>query len=177
MNGIIKCVAIIGGGVAVGVTLAALTAKAEPTEHTFELYEGKQYISLPVIPEDATPDAVLGIGVEVAGYYPTKGWFPPTILECGRGYLVVTAAAKTVTVRGTKCTLTLDTLIEIYNALSGIPYEGSVWALVGPGTKNINVSGSVLDGLIQTYIRETGEWEYTNILEPMKGYWMEKPIG
>lgn len=177
MNKIVKGATVIGGGVAAGIILASLTAKAEPTEYTFEL-SGVNYISLPMIPEDATPVAVFGVGIPVVTYDSSipSGWYVPSFLECGKGYSVYTPEPKTVTITGSKCVVTRNDLIDAYNSLTGTPYEGSLWMLVGAGTKSINVSGSILEGLIEEYIRETSEWEYTNILEPMKGYWMEKPV-
>ena len=167
---------LLAGALAAGVAIYAVVSKREPTEYTFKLKEGSNYISLPMIPDDATPDAVLGVEVQVKGYDPATGWHVPSFLECGEGYLVGCAGPKTITITGTKCVITLSDLIYTYNTLTGIPYEGYIHALIGPGTKTINISGSILEGHIIKYIQETGEWEPTNILEPKKAYWMKKPI-
>ena len=69
---------------------------ADPVEcmWSFNLKEGKDYVSLPAIPGDASPDAVFGADVEVKGYDPVTGWYTPTTLEAGKGYLIRCAEPK-----------------------------------------------------------------------------------
>ena len=173
MNKIVKGVAIIGGGVTIGAIIASLMA--EPTEYTFDIKKGWNYISFPMIPDIPDPHDIFGY-VIYSFNSSTNEWESPDSVECQKGYGLYSPEDKTVTITGTKCVVELLDLIEFYNQLVGTPYEEALWALVGPGTKNINVTGSVLDERIQSYNRETGEYEYTNILEPMNGYWMEKPV-
>lgn len=45
---------------------------------------------------------------------------------------------------------------------------------IGPGTKRLNATGTITEGHIWKY--GATDYEITNILEPMKGYMVGKPI-
>ena len=136
--------------------------------YTFNLIGGDNYISLPFLPADATPDAVFGVEVVLLGYdRETAAWFSPSELVCEGGYYLYSNKPKSVTVTGAECVVTVADLIVIYNSLSVGRY-----ALVGVGNADINVTGTVLEGKIQGYNPDTEEFEDVNILKRGEGYWI-----
>ena len=91
-------------------------------------------MSVPVIPEDASPDAVFGVDVEVKGYDPVTGWYTPTVLEAGKGYLIRCAEEKTVDIHGINAEgITWATIKE--NLADG-------WNLIGLGDKHVRITDS-----------------------------------
>lgn len=142
---------------------------APPSSHTFSLIVGDNYISLPYLLADATPSAVFGSDVTVLTYKDPEGWASPATLVCKKGYFLLAPNAKSVTVTGTECVITVADLIAIYNSLSA-----GQSALVGAGNADISVVGTVLEGKVQGYNPNTKEFEYVNLLKLGKGYWIEK---
>ena len=141
------------------------------TGHPYNLIKGAQYLSIPYLPANTDPKTIFGPEVNVWRYDTiTDSWGTVSNVNCKEGYYVYAPVAKTVTVTGVDCIVTLDDLIAIYNVL-----EIGQYALVGPGNADINVVGTVLEGKIQGYIG-AGEWEYTNFLTVGKGYWVGKEI-
>lgn len=136
--------------------------------YTFNLIQGDSYISLPFLPAVAIPAAVFGIEVSLWGYdRETATWIRPSELVCEGGYYLYAPKAKSVTVTGAECVVTVADLIVIYNSLSVGQY-----ALVGVGNADINVTGTVLDGKVQGYNPDTKEFEDVNILKRGEGYWI-----
>lgn len=143
--------------------------------YTYELKKGWNFISFPVIPANPNPFAIFG--QEIWWYNPGTGqWETPREVKCKKGYGIHAPEDRVVTIIGKECAVTLFDLIKIYDELTGVPHEGSIWKLVGPGTERIDVENSKLEGHIQKFMGGDYIWEYTNILESSKGYWMEKPL-
>ena len=130
--------------------------------HTFNLVAGKQYISMPVLPEDRAPIAVFGAGVEVKGYDSITGWYTPSELEAGKGYLVRSGMQQKIKIKGEKVNLTQADIIS--SLLPG-------WNLVGCGADKIDLSGT---GYVAAGYNPETDTEYaTSILKPGGGYWIE----
>ena len=137
--------------------------------HTFNLIADDNYISLPYLPLDATPD-IFGSGVVVLEYNPTTAvWKDPSNLLCNKGYYLYSSNAKRVTITGTECVVSVADLIAVYNRLS----VGQL-ALVGVGNADINVVGTVLEGKVKGYNPNTKEFESVNLLKVGEGYWLER---
>ena len=141
--------------------------------YTFNLpSKGDSYISMPVIPADPSPDAVFGHGSEVIVLefdLATQLYVHPSALECAKGYYIYSSVAKTVTVSGTDCIVTIDDLIAIYNSLAA-----DEWAMVGPGMSAIDTTGTVLYEKVLRYDYATDDFVPTIILNPKEGYWIGK---
>ena len=162
--------------VAIAILVAMLPFIAEasvvkPMEYGWRIHmeEGVDYFSMPVIPDDANPDAVFGIDVEIFSYEPATGYFTPTILEGGKGYLIRCLEPKTVDVYGTNVEgLTWATVRA--NLQSG-------WNLVGIGDTDVTIEDDV----------EVVGWDVVadkwitlgkgDTLQRGNGYWIEWPQG
>jgi len=134
-------------------------------EWIFDLPAGRSYVSMPVIPADASPDAVFGVDVEVKGYDPVTGWYTPTTLEGGKGYLIRCADPKTSAIHGTNV-------------------KGLTWAnikaglhsgdnLIGIGDKDVTIGDNVevigWDAVEDKWV-PLGKGD---ILQRGSGYWIE----
>jgi hypothetical protein len=143
------------------------------TKYTFYLRTGQNYLSMPVLPPEGerNPDDIFGGDVEVWRYITETDWWERVdVVACKEGYYVYNPwMPKTINVTGMPCDVSVTDLIAIYN---GLPV--GQWALVGPGNRNISVAGTVLDGRIDGYNYNTGEFESVTLLEAGNGYWMGK---
>ncbi len=160
--------------VAIAILVAMLPFIAEasvvdPMEYGWRIYleEGVDYFSMPLIPDDANPDAVFGIAVEIFSYEPATGYFTPAVLERGKGYLMRCLEPKTVDVYGTTVEgLTWATVMA--NLQSG-------WNLVGIGDTDVTIEDDV----------EVVGWDVVadkwitlgkgDTLQRGNGYWIEWP--
>ena len=143
---------------------------ADPPEcgWRFELKEGKDYVSLPAIPADASPDAVFGVDVEVKGYDTVTGWYTPTALEGGKGYLIRCAEPKTKDVNGTN--VVGRTWANIKAEL-----QSGGWNLVGVGDTDVTIGDNVV---VIGWDAVKDQWVTLHKGEEMergKGYWIEWP--
>ena len=165
---------ILGCLVVVSLLMAMLpcTIMAPPVDPpecgwSFNLKTGGDYFSMPVIPEDANPDAVFGVEVEIFAYDPATGWFAPTTLEGGKGYLIRCAEPKTVDVYGA--------------SVEGITWEtikadlAVGWNLVGVGDTDVTIGDNVV---VIGWNAVEDKWVTLSKgeeLERGKGYWIEWP--
>ena len=134
------------------------------------LRTGKNYISLPQIPSPADPETIFGRDVEV-WEYADGSWKRPTKLECGKGYYVYLPwGTRKISITGVSCVVTINDLLTVYNSFE------SGWALIGPGTDTLDVRNTELEGHVLKYSYTDDKWYYTDILEPTKAYWLEKPL-
>jgi len=135
----------------------------------FELKEGKDYVSLPAIPEDASPDAVFGVDVEVKGYDTVTGWYTPTELEAGKGYLIRCAGPKTKDVHG--ISVEGRTWANIKAEL-----QSGGWNLVGIGDTDVTIGDSNVEVIGWDAVED--KWVTLSKgeeLERGNGYWIEWP--
>ena len=133
----------------------------------FELKEGKDYVSLPAVPEDANPDAVFGVDVEVKGYDTETGWYTPTELEAGKGYLIRCAEPKTKDVHG--MSVEGRTWVNIKAELQ------SGWNLVGIGDTDVTI-GDNLEVIGWNAVADNWVTLHKgDMLRRGNGYWIEKP--
>ncbi len=132
----------------------------EPPEPKIKVFNGKNYVSIPVNLNETSPESVFGDDVEVWAYDGDGGWYRPDKLEPGKGYLVRWPYESTeITLDGTSVTLTWD---DINASLK------PGWNLVGPGAEDIEVGD---DDLL--VLRWTGyEWEEVDTLRSGEGYWI-----
>ncbi|MFV9676261.1 MAG: hypothetical protein ACNYVW_01190 [Methanosarcinales archaeon] len=109
----------------------------EPMEYGWRIYleDGVDYLSMPVIPDDVTPDAVFGSDVEIFGYEPETGYIMPTVLEEGKGYFVRCLEPKTVDVRGTNVESITWATVKANLQLG--------WNLVGIGKTDVTIEDDI----------------------------------
>ena len=145
--------------------ILAVTSK----QYTFNLKEGWNCISFPVIPEMPKPIDIFE--QEIWWLDPEKGWVSilNDAVECGKGYYVWGVEEKTVTISGEDCVVTLNRLIGIYNGLQPGQSIG-----VGPGKEHISIIGSILAGHVMAYNAETDELYSVSALNPTEGYELHK---
>jgi hypothetical protein len=133
----------------------------------FELKEGKDYVSLPAIPADADPDAVFGVDIEVKGYDTETGWYTPTELEAGKGYLIRCAEPKTKDVHG--ISVEGRTWADIKEDIQ------SGWNLVGIGDTDVTIGDNLevigWDAVADNWVT----LHKGDILRRGSGYWIEWP--
>ena len=135
---------------------------------TIELSAGKNYVSMPAIPDVASPGVVFP-GCEVWAYDSSisQYMYPPSALgedlECGRGYLVRSPEGTSVEINGTECAgRSWDTIVE---SLTG------TWNLIGPGGSDVTIEDS--DLLIVGW--NGNSWDVLSAgatLENTCGYWI-----
>ena len=141
---------------------------AEPESVTqFNLKEGWNLISLNVLPEDRSVDAIFGH--EIYWYDPVSGWQTPSEVEAGKGYFVYSAEDTTVTIATENSEEVELTWEEIEATL------GDGWNLVGPGVMPITPAAS------DYYVYEYKDNDYSvmhpvieDTLNPGEGYWVLK---
>ena len=130
---------------------------------TITLKKGNNYVSLPVAPNgSATPEAIFGADCEVWAYDASTGWYHPSVLEAGKGYLVRSPEDRTVEIEGTTVDIMWETIKE------GLA-EG--WNLVGSDSDGIVIGNTT--GLTVLW------WNGNNWVEPDKlesgeAYWILK---
>ena len=146
-----------------------VTMPIAPVGERFDisLYDGDNYISLPVMPGNTDPAAIFGPEVVVLEYNPTGmgNWTSTSAVAGGTGYYVLAPKPKTVTIWGTGVALTwADITLQ------------TGWNLIGPGNTSIVVPSDVL---IMTYVKGVPAGFVPHPpgqkLEPGKGYWAYKP--
>ena len=131
----------------------------------FDLKEGWNLISLNVLPEDRSVDAIFGH--EIYWYDPVSGWQTPSVVEAGKGYFVYSAEDTTVTIATENSEVVELTWEEIEATL------GDGWNLVGPGVMPISAPAS------DYYVYEYKDNDYSimypaDTLNPGEGYWILK---
>jgi len=105
--------------------------------------------------------------VEVKGYDPETGWYTPTELEAGKGYLIRCAEPKTKDVHG--ITVSGRTWANIKAELQ------TGWNLVGLGDTDVTI-GDNIDVIFWDPVDD--QWETLgkgDILRRGNGYWIEWP--
>jgi hypothetical protein len=136
-----------------------------------ELYEGPNYVSMPVMPDPKDPIAIFGPEVNVWGYNTgTSDWETVSAVAEGTGYYAYAPKPKTVAVYGTGVLLPTWTDIENAN-----PWT-SGWNLVGPGNTSVDVPATGVQLL--RYSRVHHDFlpvPPSDKLEPGTGYWAYKP--
>lgn len=139
------------------------------TEYIIPLSLGPNYISLPALPANTNPDVIFGPEVNIWRYNASyEEWESVSNVTCGKGYYAYSPVEKNITITGTDCIVSIDSITHIYDAL-----QLNQYALIGPGATNLNVTETPLAGSVMTYT-DNNEFKYTNILEVGKGYWLEK---
>jgi len=170
MTKVLNCLAVVS----LLMTMLPCTVMApvdEPIEAgwQFHIDEGVDYLSMPAIPGDANPDAVFGVDVEIFGYDPATGWFMPTALEGGKGYLVRCAEPKIVDITGTNVEgITWETIKA--NLVDG-------WNLIGPGDTDVTIDDTIGITVIVGWDAVADQWVVLhkgNMLQRGKGYWILK---
>ena len=142
-----------------------VTMPIAPVGDSFDmtLYEGDNYISMPVMPANKDPVAIFGPEVVVLEY--DGSWTPTTEVANGTGYYALAPKPKSVTIWGTGVALTWA---DIAPTQTG-------WSLIGPGNTSIDVPSDVL---IMTYVKGVPAGFVPHPpgqkLEPGKGYWAYK---
>ena len=138
----------------------------------FFLKDGKNYVSMPVIPEDASPQAVFPC-CEVWAYNSSisQYMYPPSALgedlEAGRGYLIRCLEHRTVDVHGETAGTITWAMIEA-NLKDG---EN----LIGPGDREVQIESSHV--IVTAWDAVDDEWVILHkgrTLKRGQGYWITK---
>lgn len=136
----------------------------------FFLKDGKDYVSMPVIPDDARPAAVFGPDVEIWAYDPVLGDIPPSVfgeLEAGRGYKIRCPEHRTVDVHGeTAGTIT-------WGMIEANLEDGD--NLIGPGDTDVQIGSSHV--IVTGWDAIDDKWVILHKGDTLKrgqGYWIEK---
>ena len=124
---------------------------------TISLAAGWNLISMPVIPEDASVDAIFGSNIITPVYEYNSGYIAVTSLEPKKGYWVLADSSVDIDVTGTDPTST-----EV------IVYPG--WNLIGPVSSGVQTS-SFANVIPPVYGYDAGYIPVTT-LEQTKGYWV-----
>ena len=138
-------------------------AEPEPVTEIL-LKEGWNLISLNVLPEDRSVEAIFGH--EIYWYNPASGWQMPSEVEAGKGYFVYSEEDTMVTILEEGSEEVDLTWEEIEATLA----DG--WNLVGPGVMSIYADS---DYYVYKYKNNDYTIMYpTDMLEPGEGYWILK---
>lgn len=132
---------------------------------------GKNYVSCPVEETRAINDIPELTPVEVKAHDPATGWYTPTHLEAGKGFLMRAAS---------------DVAVPLYGAGRVISAEDIAGALgvgenlVGPGVSDIDISkvfsigSAVYEFYPLEYDKATDTWHYVTIMKVGEGHWIFK---
>ncbi|KAF5414786.1 MAG: hypothetical protein C5S48_07875 [Candidatus Methanogaster sp.] len=127
--------------------------------YTISLGAGWNLISIPVLPEDASVDAVFGSNFVPPVYEYNSGYIAATSLEPKKGYWVLANAQVDIDVTGTAPTNTEVTVLQ-------------GWNLIGPVSSGVEVS-SFANVIPPVYGYESGAgYASADTLEQTKGYWV-----
>jgi len=123
-------------------------------------------VSLPVIPEDNSVEAVFPGAIAVYTWNATaKSYEMPTNIEIGKGYWVAVAEDTNITVSG-------EPMYDItMNLTAGWNMIGSVMCDVSIENLEDEPEGSVLS-TVYWYDPVTRSYNAVEIIEPAKGYWV-----
>lgn len=159
-------------GAAVAIAQTNVTTVGDGFGWRFFLKDGRNYISMSVIPEDASPEAVFP-SCEVWAYNSSisQYMYPPSALgedlEAGRGYRVVCLEHITVDIHGEPAGVITWGMIEA-NLKDG---EN----LIGPGDREVQIGSS---HVIVTYWDAVDDkWVILHKGDTLRrgcGYWIEK---
>ena len=143
--------------------------EAEEGTPTITLKKGINYVSLPVEPNgSATPEAIFGADCEVWAYDAGRGWYHPSVLEPGKGYLVRSPDDKDpIEIEGTTVDISWETIKE------GLA-EG--WNLVGSDSDGI-VIGDTTGLYVFGWNENNRKWdqlEEGDTLKSGEAYWIHK---
>ena len=125
--------------------------------HTISLAAGWNLISIPVLPEDASVNAIFGSSIVPPVYEYDAGYKSVTILEPKKGYWVLANSPVDVDITGTT-----PTNLEV-TVVPG-------WNLIGPVSSGVEVS-SFTDITPPVYEYAAG-YKSVETLEQTKGYWV-----
>ena len=125
--------------------------------HIISLEAGWNLISIPVIPDDASVDAIFGDNITKPVYEYNSGYNSVTNLEPKKGYWVLANAQVNIDVTGTA-----PTNLEV------TVYPG--WNLIGPVSSGVQV-GSFDNVTLPVYGYDSG-YKSATTLEQTKGYWV-----
>ena len=159
---------LLFSGVVVTAQANVTTLSDSGTEYgwRFFLKVGDNYVSMPVIPEDASPAAVFGADVEV-GAYNSSGWCPPSALEAGGGYFINCPEHRTVDVHG-----------ETAGTITWAMIEASLRVgenLIGPGDTEVQIGSSHV--IVTGWDAADDKWVMLHkgdMLKRGEGYWITK---
>jgi len=141
---------------------------AEPEPVTqIALRAGWNLISLNVLPEDRSVEAIFGQGITVYWYSPTAGWQIPSTVEAGKGYFVYSDEDTVVSISEENSEQVELTWADLE------PTLGDGWNLVGPGVMQIPAPADY-------YVYQYQDNDYSimypaDALNPGQGYWVLKP--
>ena len=125
--------------------------------HTISLDAGWNMVSIPVIPADASVDAIFGDNITQPVYGYSAGYNPVTTLEPKKGYWVLANSAVDISISGT-----VPSNLEV-TVVPG-------WNMVGPISPNVQVS-SFTDVTLPVYGYAAG-YNSVTVLEQTEGYWV-----
>ena len=124
---------------------------------TISLVAGWNLISMPVIPEDASVNAIFGSNIILPVYEYNSGYIAATSLEPKKGYWVLADSPVDIEVTGT-----VPTNLEVTVSTG--------WNLIGPVSSGVQVS-SFTGIILPVYGYDSGYTAVTT-LEQTKGYWV-----
>ncbi|MEA3325289.1 MAG: Ig-like domain-containing protein, partial [Euryarchaeota archaeon] len=125
--------------------------------HTISLDAGWNMVSIPVIPADASVNAIFGDNIITPVYEYNAGYKAVTSLEPKKGYWVLANSAVDISINGT-----------VPSDLEVMIVPG--WNMIGPVSSNVQVS-SFTDIIPPVYKYDAG-YKSVTVLEKTKGYWV-----
>ena len=147
----------IDGYESITVTTGNATFHASGDVYTISLDAGWNMVSIPVIPADASVDAIFGDNITLPVYEYDAGYKSVTTLEPMKGYWVLANSAVDISISGT-----------VPSDLSVTVVPG--WNMIGPVSSGVQVS-SFTDVTLPVYGYAAG-YNSVTVLEQTKGYWV-----
>jgi hypothetical protein len=133
-----------------------ITTSGEDT-HTISLDAGWNMVSIPVIPADASVNAIFGDNIITPVYEYNAGYMEVTSLEPTKGYWVLADSPADIEIAGT---VPSDLEVTIVPG----------WNMIGPVSSNVQVSS--FTGIITPVYGYSAGYNEVTTLEQTEGYWV-----
>ena len=125
--------------------------------HTISLDAGWNMVSIPVIPADASVDAIFGDNITIPVYGYNGGYEMVTSLEPKKGYWVLANSPVDISISG-----------AVPSDLGVTVVPG--WNMIGPVSSNVQVSS--FTGIIPPVYGYAAGYDMPTTLEQTEGYWV-----